>query len=142
MSHVTKIKVEIRSLEALMAACQRLGFQFVPEQKTYKWFGVWMGDSPLPEGVKREDLGKCDHAIRVPDASYEVGVVEQGDKYTLLYDFWIVGGLQEALGNNAEKLVQAYTIEAAKAEAQRQGYSVWEENLQDGSVQLHVQVEG
>lgn len=141
MSHLTKIKVEVSSLDILKAACDRLGIQFVPNQQTYKWWGRWMKDWPLPEGINESDLGKCDHAILVPGADYEVGVVKQGDKYTLLYDFWSSGGLKAALGDNAEKLVQAYAVEAAKAEAQMQGYSVWEENLSDGSIQLHVQVE-
>jgi len=140
VSHLTKIKVEVRSLEDLKAACDRLGFQFMPDQKTYKWFGVWMGDSPLPEGINQSDLGKCDHAIRVPGANYEVGVVKQGDKYTLLYDFWTLGGLQESLGDNAEKLVQSYSLVAAKREAERQGYSTYEEQLEDGSINLHVMV--
>jgi hypothetical protein len=134
--------VEIKSIDALKAACQRLGFQFMPGQKTYKWYGTFMGDYPLPEGISRSDLGKCFSAIRVPGAEYEVGVVKKADGYTLLYDFWSYGGLQEKLGDNAEKLVQMYAIEAAKEEAQRQGFSVFEEELQDGSVQLHVQVEG
>ncbi len=113
----------------------RLGFTFVEGQKTYRWYGSYVGDWPLPEGIRRQDLGKCDHAIRVPGADYEVGIVQQGEKYTLLYDFW-----EEALGDNAEKLMQAYAIEAAKSEAQRAGYGVWEEQMEDGSVKLHVQV--
>lgn len=141
MSHVSKIKVEIRSLEALKAACHRLGFEFIEGQKTYKWYGVFMGDYPLEEGVKQEDLGKCDHAISVPNCRYEVGVVQKGDHYDLHYDFWQSGGLNVALGENACKLVQAYAVEAAREEAQRQGYSVFEEVLQDGSIQLHVHAE-
>lgn len=141
MSHLSKIKVEVKSLSALEAACKRLGFQFMNSQKTYKWYGQYMGDYPLPEGIKAMDLGKCTHAIKVPGAEYEVGIVKHGDQYTLLYDFWSYGGLLDKLGPNAEKLVQAYAVDAAKEEAQRQGYSTWEEELQDGSVQLHVQVE-
>lgn len=142
MSHVSKIKVEVRSLQALQEACKRLGFEFRQGQKTYRWFGTFMGDYPLPEGIKREDLGKCDHAIHVPGAAYEVGVLQQGDKFLLIYDFWRPGGLEEALGENAQKLTQAYAIEAARMEAQREGYSVYEEQLTDGSVELHIEVGG
>jgi hypothetical protein len=141
MSHISRIKVEVKDLEVLRAACGRLGFQFMPGQKTYRWYGTFMGDYPLPEGISREQLGKCTHAIKVPGADYEVGILQQGDKFTLLYDFWKYGGLEDALGANAEKLIQAYAIEAAKLEAQRQGFSVYEETLQDGSVELHVNTE-
>ena len=66
MSHISKIELVIHSLEDLKEACRQLGFEFMENQKTYKWFGRWVGDTPLPEGVKIEDIGKCDHAIRVP----------------------------------------------------------------------------
>lgn len=139
MSHITMIKVEIRDLEALKAACTRLGFQFREGQRTYKWYGRYVGDALLPEGVKVEDLGKCDHVIRVAGAAYEVGVLRQGDRYGLLWDSWQAGGLEAHLGPNAERLVQMYALEAARAQAQRQGFSVWEEAQEDGSVQLHIQ---
>ncbi len=140
MSHLTTIDVEIKSLDSLKAACRRLGFELKENQKSYKWYGAYMGDYPLPEGIKKSDLGKSAHAILVPGAQYEVGVVKNGDHYNLLYDFWEPGGLNAALGPNAGKLVQAYAIEAAKEEAQHQGFSVWEENLSDGSVNLHMEV--
>lgn len=139
MSHVVKIKVMIRDLEALRRACARLGLTFHEGQRTYRWYGTWMGDAPLPEGIRREGLGRCDHAISVPAARYEVGVVRQGDHYTLLWDSWPSGGLEAQLGTGAGRLVQAYTVEASIAEAARQGYPCWEEAMQDGSVRLHVE---
>lgn len=138
MSHITQIQVEVRDLAALKAACTRLGWEWREGQTRYKWYGRWVGDTALPEGVRMEDLGKCTHAIRVPGASYEVGVLQQGDRYSLLYDFYGPGGLESKLGPNAEVLVQAYAVEAARAEAQRQGWSVFEEECEDGSVKLHL----
>ena len=75
MSHISKIEVRIDSLDALKLACQRLGFTFRQGQATYKWYGRWVGDAPLPEEVSEDQLGKCDHAIIVPDCEYEIGVV-------------------------------------------------------------------
>jgi len=126
MSHVTQIDLRIKSLEALKAACSRLGLEFVTGQKTYKWYGRFMGDYQLPEWLKVEDLGKCQHAIRVPGASYEIGIVEREGEYKLLWDFWGSGGLERVLGKGGGKLKQAYTVEQAKATARRAGYQVRE----------------
>ena len=136
--HVATVKLEVRSLEALKAACQRLGLEFREGQTHYAWFGYFAGDTPLPEGFTQEDLGKCDHAISVPGADYEIGVVFRNGTWRLLWDSWHTGGLEEALGKDCNALRQAYGIEAAKLEAVRQGSSVWEESLQDGGVKLHV----
>lgn len=141
MSHVAKIEVEIKDLEALAAAAKRLGGALV-EQSTYAWYGTSVGDYPLPEGFKAEDLGKCERAIRFPDAQYEVGVVRRRDGrpgYTLLWDFWYGGyGLTKAIGAKGERLSQSYGVEAATRAARRQGYTVTETQAADGSVVLKV----
>ena len=100
MSHVAKIELEINDLETLKAACKDLGFEFLCDQPTYRWYGQWVGDYPLPQGFTQDDLGKCTHAIRVPGATYEIGVVKRGSKYLLLWDFYGAGGLQQHLGSN------------------------------------------
>ena len=74
MSHISKIELVIKDLEALKTACKRMGFEFREGQKTYQWYGRWVGDSPMPEGVTEEELGKCNHAIHVPGAKYEIGL--------------------------------------------------------------------
>ncbi|MCZ7405403.1 MAG: hypothetical protein O8C67_10810 [Candidatus Methanoperedens sp.] len=126
MSHISQIDLKIKSLEALRAACARLSLEFVQGQTTYKWYGRWLGDYPLPEGFKIEDLGKCKHAIRVPGADYEIGIVERNGEINLLWDFWYTGGLERVLGKGGGKLKQAYTIEQTKAVAHRAGYQVRE----------------
>lgn len=142
MSHVAKIQIELRDLEALAAACPRVGAEFVEGQTTYAWWGRSAGDYPLPEGFAAEDLGKCEHAISVPGAKYEIGVCRRRDGkpgYTLLWDSWRGGGLEQRLGPNAQRLVQAYGVETAKRAARRAGYSVTETTNADGSVTLKVQ---
>lgn len=110
MSHIARIELEIKSLEDLKAACNELGLKFCENEKSYKWFGRWVGDAPLPEGVGVEDLGKCDHMIHVPGAQYQIGVIKQDGKYRLLWDSWKAGGLEEVLGKNAGLLKQAYAV--------------------------------
>ena len=132
MSHISKIELVIHSLEDLKEACRQLGFEFVDNQKTFKWYGRWVGDTPLPEGIKIEDLGKCDHAIRVPGCDYEVGVVKRGDSYILLWDYYYAGGLTDKIGANAGKLKQAYSVARVRKEARRKGYRVREKKIDQG----------
>jgi hypothetical protein len=132
MSHIAKIEIEILDLMALKKACERLGLEFVEGQASYKWFGQSIGDYPLPEGFTVADLGKCDHAIKVPGASYEIGVAKRNGKYTLLWDSWRSGGLERILGTGAGKLKQAYSVTKAVCEAKRRGYMVKEQKTETG----------
>jgi hypothetical protein len=68
MSHIAKIELEIKDLRSQQEACKRLGYEFCTNQKTYLWFGRWVGDNPLPDGISEDQLGQCDHAIKVPGA--------------------------------------------------------------------------
>jgi len=132
MSHIAKITLEINNLEILKLACERLGLEFMENQQTYKWSGTWIGDTPLPEGISIHDLGKCDHAIRVPGAQYEIGIVKRDRKYILLWDFWNQGGLELKLGKNAGWLKQAYTIERVRKEARLKGHRICEQKTDKG----------
>ena len=132
MSHVSKIELQINSLDALKSACQRLNLQFMENQQTYKWYGRYVGDAPLPEGVQIEDLGKCHHAIKVPGAQYEIGVIKNNDSYVLLWDSWHSGGLEAKIGPNAGLLKQAYAIERIKIESRLKGYQLLEQKTNHG----------
>lgn len=130
----------------MKAACKRLGLELVEGQKTYRWWGRSEGDYPLPEGFTAQDLGHCEHAIRVPLShpsgrnAYEVGVVKRRDGkpgYQLMWDFFAGGyGLQEFVGEDCKKLRQAYATEAAKAQARKMGYRVTEKLQANGSIKL------
>ena len=132
MSHVARIEIEISDLDTLKAACQSMGLEFVPEQKTFAWYGRHIGDYPLPEGFTLEEMGHCDHAIRVRDAQYEIGIVQKGRKYILLWDFWQGGGLETILGKGAGKLKQAYALERVKKEARKKNYRYIEKKTDQG----------
>ncbi len=139
MSHISTIELEINSIDMLKKACQRLQLKFCEGQKTYTWYGKWVGDTPLPEGISIDDLGKCDHAIRVPGANYEIGIVKTGNKYRLLYDYWRAGKLEKVLGKGLGKLKQAYTIERVNQEARIKGYRIQEKKM-DKSIRLVMTV--
>jgi len=129
MSHVTTIDPhEHYDIPALKQMCKNQGWEWLEGQKTYKWFGRHVGDYPLPHGYTVEDMGKCDHAIRVPGALYEIGVVQKNGKWQLLYDFWTTGGLKQALcscpmDNQAGLLKQAYGVAKAQMACRQKGKS-------------------
>ena len=131
LSHISKIELEIKSLDALIAACTRLGFQFVKNQKTYQWYGRFVGDAPLPVGITVEELGKCDHAIKVPGCTYEIGIVKRNNRHILLWDSW-ESQLRLAIGNNAGIIKQAYTTEVVRHDAKMKGYRVVEKKTEKG----------
>ena len=131
MSHVTTIAVEIRDLEVVKEICRELGLEFHENQKNYKWYGRHVGDYPLPAGVTKAALGRCDHAIAVKGGSaqsYEIGLVKKGDQFMVLWDFWQGGyGLENCVGKNGQRFVDAYTkavaIKTTKAFARAKGFS-------------------
>ncbi len=132
MSHVAKIEMQIRDLDTLKATCEQLGLQFIANQRSYVWYGRSVGDYPLPEGFSVSDLGHCDHAIRVPGARYEVGVLHRSGQYHLLWDFYREGGLERVLGKGACRLKQAYSMERVRREARLKGYHVQERRTEKG----------
>jgi len=101
-------------------------------QTTYKWYGRWVGETQLPEGIIEDDLGKCDHAIIVPDCEYEIGVVRRENSYILLWDSWYRGGLKKKIGKNAGILKQAYSVERIRREARKKAYRVIEKRTDQG----------
>ena len=147
MSHVATVDVEIKNLEWLAQACQKIGLEWLPEQTTYRWFGVSVGDFPLPAGFSKEELGHCDHAIGLPTSSspraseaYQIGVVKRRDGrpgWSLLWDFYEGGkGLQNVVGEGCCQLIKSYTSIAVRETALRQGLRVSEQQLADGSIRM------
>ena len=141
MSHITKIETVVTNLDAVKAMCKRMGWEFCEGQKTYKWYGRFVGDTKLPDGLKISDLGKCSHAIKIPGAIYEVGLREQeAGKYIFAFDYWGPGGLQAAVGQGGEKLRQLYSLEISKITAQKQGHMCQELPQENGDIKLKVMV--
>ena len=140
ISHITSLELEIKDLASLQAACKRLGWEFAEGQDTYSWYGTFVGDEPLPADTTVEELGHCEHAIKVPGCEYEIGVVRKANRWILRWDYWSSGGLQAVLGSNGGIIKQAYGIEHSRRVLVKQGYRViGEQRLADGSVRLRVE---
>lgn len=144
MSHVAVIKAQIKSLESLKKACKELKLIFKEDQKTYEWFGEHVGDYPIPEGMTKEDMGKCLHAIEVPGADYEIGVIKDpldplGNDYKLIWDFWD-RSLVNVLGKDAWKLQAEYEIQQGK-DAALMNNCVFEQQELEDRTRLYIYVD-
>lgn len=164
MSHVGKMAMpEIRDLAALKAAVARVGFEWREGQKTFKWYGTFMGDSNdwvamfTPEEVARlkagpraalisavtQKMSACHHAIRVPGAKYEIGVVDTGGgRYELRLDTYDSSLVAKLGGAAAPVLVQSYAVERVRQQARRLGHTVTEKKLPNGRVKLSIRGRG
>lgn len=163
MSHVEVRQAEVKDTEALKRACSRLGWTFREGQTTFRWYGEFLGDSDkwrewftaeqlaeldaLPDEERNRrvtaEFSRCDHAIAVPGCEYEVGVVKRGDRYELLYDTFYAGGLHEVFGvEGNDPLLQAYAASVVEMECEKQGLSWSERALENGEVEVTVEVWG
>lgn len=146
MSHVATVNLKIRDLAALRAACESIGLEFREGQTSYRWFGENVGDyteadSVIARGMNPEDLGKCTHAIAVPgsETAYEIGLVADGDAFSLAWDFFGQFGreLEAVAGRKCSTLVQAYAGEVAARTLFAQGFTLGETiEGEDGSKEL------
>jgi hypothetical protein len=148
MSHVAPIDLRIdpgpEGLASLKATALALGGEFREGQKTYAWWGTHVGDYPLPDGFTKDDLGKCEHAIRFPGCPFEVGICRHPDGHLVpLFDFYRVDKLGNPNplvdfvgGETAKKLRSRYAIERARRSAERTGHVVEEVRQPDGSMKL------
>lgn len=123
MSHISKIELEVRDLGILGQACKKIGLKFIKGQGSFRWYAK---EAP------------CDHAIKVPGAEYEIGVISKDGRYELNCDFYD-RNLEKVIGNQGGLLKQAYAVEKTKIEARRKGYSVMERKTNTG-IRLHVRI--
>jgi hypothetical protein len=120
MSHIVEIQTLVRDAAAVAAACGRLGLS-PPVERT-----VQLLEKAVP-GL----------AFQLPD--WRFPVVCDLASGTLRYDnYHGIWGEQVHL----DLFLQAYAAEKTKLEARRQGHTVIEQPLADGSLRLTIQVAG
>jgi hypothetical protein len=120
MSHIVTIKTKVRDPVALAAACTRLKLK-EPVQGTVDLF------AGQATGL----------IVKLPGWQYPL--VADPATGTLWFDTYNgAWGRPEEL----DKLLQAYAVERAKAEARRVGHSVTEQALANGAIKLTIQVAG
>jgi hypothetical protein len=117
MSHIVQIQTEIRDPIAIVAACDRLKLP-APSHRTVQLF------SAQATGL----------AVELPGWRYPV--VCQTDTGQLQYDNY---GGNWGEQRQLDLLLQLYTVEKAKLEARKRGYSVTEQQLENGSIKVRIQ---
>ncbi len=133
MSHITEIKAEIRDIEALGMACQKLGVSLVEGQKVRSYYGSDM----------------YDFCITWPEAVYDVGVTrETSGQLRLSADFFL-GHIAKKLGcaksqeedeRNLGLLIQGYAKQKLLKEIGLQGMVYSDLGInQRGNVVLELQ---
>ena len=120
MSHIVTIETEIRDEAAIRAACNRLR---LPE--------------PVFGEVKLFSGTAAGWQIRLQDWRYPI----VADVATAKIAFDNYGG-RWGQQKELDRFVQAYAVEKAKIEARKKGHSVTEQQLEDGSIKVVVQVGG
>lgn len=142
MSHVVSISVKLTDLEAIKATCKELGLVFKQSQKTYRWYGHSVGDTPLPAGFTAAELGHCEHAIEVPGAGYDIGLAraKDGNGFVMLFDYWGPGQpiLKAVGGEKANRFVQLYGVNKATLAARKLGHSVTRSVAKNGAINLTI----
>jgi len=146
MSHVAKVELKVTDLDDLAAACADVGCTFDRDATEWEWYGEWeqdydSEDAAFRHGIAPERYGTSDAGvIRVPGASYEIGVYRLPDgTFGLVYDNFNKGrGIETHLGAGLPRLRQTYADRrTAKSfmELRAKGYTVQRRELEDGSVQ-------
>lgn len=116
MSHIVRIRTQIRDPVAIQAACTRLRLP-PPEQGTFQLF----------------TSSAAGWAVRLPEWQYPV--VCQTDTGELAYD-----NFNGAWGDlvHLGRFQQAYAVAKARLEARRQNCAITEQPLRDGSIRLTI----
>jgi hypothetical protein len=116
MSHIVTIQTKLHDPTALAAACTRLGLT-APVQGTARLFSG-------------EAAGLL---VQLPGWQYPAVV----DPLTGTVRYDNFGG-HWGDQHHLDRLMQRYAVEKARIEAQKRGYSVTEQSLQDGSILVQI----
>jgi hypothetical protein len=120
LSHIVQIQTQVRDAAAVSAACERLKLP-PPRAGTFRLFAG-------------EATGL---AVELPGWQYPVVCHMQTGEL----EFDNCGG-HWGERSKLEQFLQAYAVEKARIEARKQGHTVTEQTLADGSIKLTVQVGG
>lgn len=124
------------------------GLHWKENQKTWAWYGKWVGDYDASDaayklGIETKDYGTCEHAIKVDGSNYEIGVMKRNDGkgWSLVFDFFGHNGqqIQKVVGTGAEKLSVEYQREYVTRFANLENMNInWEETKTEALFEIEV----
>ena len=128
MSHLVKVDVQIKDIDAAKAAAHFMGWEFVEDAKQFNMWG-------------NEKIA-CDHKMVIPDCKYEVGLVksECGTHFVPTYDDMAhdyVKGQRLRADNGMAGFLPAYQKEKVRRHLKRKGLR-FTESVKDGKTQFKV----
>ena len=123
MSHIATYATTMTSLKTIEAACLRMGLTFLRNQKTAQFY--------------KEQQTTCEHAISIPDSTFQVGLVRQADNtYAFAMDTYDPT-LRNTMGPNGQRFLQHYAAASAIAEVkQHRRMRITETTLKNGTIRL------
>ena len=119
-------------MQCAATAAKALGGELVLDKKTFNWYGQFLNDWKSDRAaVNRRDastFGKCDHAIKFPNTTYEIGLCKEEDgSYTAVYDSYGSQGRmieQKCGGIGLPKLKDEYAAAVSIRTLARKGFRV------------------
>jgi hypothetical protein len=141
---VPECTIQPDQLDVFAEACVELGAEFMRDQTSFAWFGRWVNDYHGADAAYRTidpaTFGTCAHAVRVPGATYEVGLVKMPDgTFRLMYDNWSGGGgLHAKLGKQLSGLRRTFATRCAERQLRREGRRTRREIEADGTTTIVV----
>lgn len=144
MSHTTTISaITITDANALRAAVDEL-------KRRGMNIELETNSAPRAYYSNQDGMGVAPYVVRLRDSRYDVGLYEKDKGYEARADFW-AGDIEKVLGADARegedpgqaklgKLYQMYAVCAAEQQAFRQGLNPRRVDLEDGTIQLQMEV--
>jgi len=121
VSHVCRVKLEVRDLAAIEAVFKELGCTLIRGKTTHTFWN--RKQSP------------CEHAVKVPGTTYEIGLVQSGKGWTLAYDKYD-GVIEGVCGRQLQHVNEAYVKRVTRKKLAHQGFRFREQRLDTGQLQF------
>jgi hypothetical protein len=147
MSHVVSSEVVITDLDCLKATLARFPkLHWKEGQTSYEWVGKFYNDydgkdAAYKRGIDPSQYGHSEHALSLDGCKFEIGVTKRkdGEGYSLVWDFIGDGRkLSQYIGDNAEKLMSAYSEEYCRRYAQETGMLFQSTEMEDGNLRVEM----
>lgn len=123
MSHWVEMRTHFTDIETLSDACAMLGLNLIHRSTARGWGG--------------NDIS-ADYVIRL-EGYYDVAFIQNDNRWNIHAD-WYDGSVERAIGEDGNKLKQAYTAAAAVKAAEAQGHAVEMQRMDNGDIRLVLKV--